>query len=152
MYLYVVYESQRGKARRGADAVTDAAASQGVATLVRSIEETVADDVLAADALVIGCGVQVDSPLGGEPAHRVGEWIYGLPNLNGKPVGVFCTYSIFPHTFADTTARVSAVLSVLERGVEAEGGKIVASRSFHVREFPETATAFVGQLLEYVHD
>jgi flavodoxin len=150
MSIYVVYESKRGKARRAAEAITDAAASQGVATLVRSIEETVADDVLAADALVVGCGVKVDTPFGGEPAHRVGEWIDGLPNLDGKRVGVFCTYSIFPHTFADTAARVSEVLAGLDRGIEGKRGKVVVSRSFHVREFPETATAFVGQILEYV--
>jgi flavodoxin len=152
MSIYVVYESQRGKARRAAEAITDAAASRGVATLVRSVEETGVGDVLAADALVVGCGVQVDTPFGGEPAHRAGEWIDGLPSLEGKPVGVFCTYSIFPHSFADATARVSAVLAILERGIEAKGGKIAASRSFHMREFSETATSFVGQLLEYVHD
>ena len=103
--MYVAYESRRGRARRAAAAVADAAAAEGVATLVRSINEAVPDDIRFASGLVIGCWAKVDTPFGGEPVQRVIAWADHLPELNGKPIGVFCTYTFFPHTFADTTAH-----------------------------------------------
>jgi hypothetical protein len=78
------------------------------------------------------------------------EWIGSLPSLDGRPVGVFCRYTIFPHTFADTTARVSEVLALLERGFDAKGATVVATRSFHSRELTKGAESLVSQLVEHV--
>ena len=144
-----MYESRRGRARRAAEAVAEAAADQGVATLIRSIHEAVPEDLLAAEALVAGCWTRVDTPFGGEPVRHVVDWIEGLPPLDGKPVGIFCTYTFFPHTFADTTARASEVLAALGQAVELKGGKVVASHPFHFQAFEQSAATLVSEIVNH---
>jgi hypothetical protein len=122
----------------------------GLATLIRSVAEVVPDDLRAAEALVVGCWTRVNTPFGGEPARHMVEWIEGLPNLDGKPVGVFCTFAFFPHTFADTTARVSEVLAALTRAFELRGGKVVSSYSLHLGEFEGNASALVSEVADHM--
>jgi len=148
--MYVVYEGRRGRARRAAEAVAEAAASRGVATLIRSIDEAVAEDLQTAEALVVGCWTRVDTPFGGEPVRRVVDWAQSLPALDGKPIGVFCTYAFFPHTFADTTARASEVLALLTAGFEQKGGKIVSCHPFHFQAFPGSATTLVSEMVDHL--
>lgn len=148
--MYIAYESRRGRARRAAEAVAEAAASHGVATLVRSINEAVSEDILAAPGLVVGCWTRVDTPFGGDPVRLVSKWIESLPELHGKPIGLFCTYTFFPHTFADTAARTSEVLALLSAGIETKGGKVVSSHSFHFQEFENSAKILVDEVLDHM--
>ena len=148
--MYIAYESRRGRARRAAEAVAEAAASHGVATLVRSINEAVPEDILAAPGLVVGCWTRVDTPFGGDPVRLVSKWIESLPDLHGKPSGLFCTYTFFPHTFADTATRTSEVLALLGAGIENKGGKVVSSRSFHFQEFENSAKTLVDEVLDHM--
>ncbi len=145
-----MYEGQRGRARRAAEAVAEAAASRSVATLIRSINEVAAEDLQRAEALVVGCWTRVDTPFGGEPVRRLLDWSQGLPELDGKPIGVFCTYAFFPHTFADTTARTSEVLALLTAGLEQKGGKVVSSHPFHFKAFPKSATTLVSEMVDHM--
>ena len=147
MDMYVVCENRRGKVSQAADAISEAAASHGVATLVRSIDEVVLDDLLAADVVVVGCKVQSDTPFGGEPARRMADWVDDLVPLDGLPVGVFCTYAFFPHTFADVVARTSAVLATLSAAFELKGGKVVATQGLHQGELVGAAESFVSKVL-----
>ena len=146
--MYITYESRRGRARRAAEAVAEAAASHGVPTLVRSIDEAISKDIQAAPALVIGCWTKVDTPFGGEPVRLVTKWIDDLPELHGKPVGMFCTYTFFPHTFADTAARTAEVLALLGAAVERQGGKVVSSHSFHFQAFEKSAETLVTEVID----
>lgn len=148
--MYVAYESRRGRARRAAEAVAEAAASHGVATLVRSISDAVSNDLVDAPALVVGCWTKVDTPFGGQPVRTVSNWIRSLPELHGKPVGLFCTYTFFPHTFADTTARTSEVLALLGGAIEEMGGKVVSSHAFHFQAFESSAETLVTELLDHL--
>lgn len=148
--MYITYEGRRGRARRAAEAIAEAAASHGVATLVRSINEAVPEDIQAAPALIIGCWTKVDTPFGGEPVRLVTKWIDSLPELHGKPVGMFCTYTFFPHTFADTTARTSEVLALLSAGTENKGGKVVSSHAFHFQEFGNSAKTLVAEVVDHM--
>jgi flavodoxin len=148
--MYIAYESRRGRARRAAEAVAEAAASHGVATLVRSIDVAVAEDLLAAPALIIGCWTKVDTPFGGEPVRRVSTWIDSLPELHGKPIGVFCTYTFFPHTFADTTARTSEVLARIGASLERKGGKVVSSHAFHFQAFEDSAETMASEVIGHI--
>lgn len=150
MEMHVAYEGRRGRARRAAEAIAEAAASRGVATLTRSINEVAAEDLQKAEALVVGCWTRVDTPFGGEPVRRMTDWLQGLPDLDGKPIGVFCTYAFFPHTFADTTARASEVLALLSAGFEQKGGKVVSSHPFHFQAFPESATTLVSEMVDHL--
>ncbi len=62
-------------------------------------------------------------------------------------MGVFCTYSFFPHTFADLTARTSKVLADLSAAFEARGGTVVAAQGLHQGEFDRAATPYVSKVL-----
>ena len=130
--------------------MAEAAADHGVSTLIRSINEAVSKDIQTAPALVIGCWTKVDTPFGGEPVRLVTKWIDSLPELHGKPVGMFCTYTFFPHTFADTAARTSEVLALLGAGVERKGGKIVSSHSFHFQAFEKSAETLVSEVIDHM--
>ncbi len=147
--MYIVYESRRGRARRAAEAVAEAAAARGVPTLTRSIEQAVPDDILESSALIIGCCVQIDTPGGGDPVRSTAVWIGSLPELNGKPIGLFCTYTFFPHTFADTATRTAEALAAMSRAVEEKGGKVVSSHSLHFQAFDTGAETIVAEVAEY---
>ena len=107
MHMYVVYGTLRGRARRAAEAIAEAAATRGVATLVRPVGEAVDSDVVAADLIVAGCGTRVDTPFGGEPAQRLVDWVDGLSDLGGTPVGVFCTYTLSLIHISEPTRRAT---------------------------------------------
>ncbi|MDJ0664865.1 MAG: hypothetical protein QNJ75_09910 [Acidimicrobiia bacterium] len=147
--MYIVYESRRGKARRAAEAVAEAAAARGVPSLLRSIEEAVPDDILEAPALIAGCWAKIDTPLGGETVHATSGWIENLPELHGKPIGLFCTYTFFPHTFADTATRTAEALAVMSRAIEEKGGKVVSAHSLHFQAFGKGAEELVAEVLDY---
>jgi flavodoxin len=147
--MYIVYESRRGRARRAAEAVAAAAASHGMPTLVRAMSDAISDDILEAPALIVGCWVRVDTPFGGDPVRSVTSWIESLPELHGKPIGMFCTYTFFPHTFSDTAARTSEALAVLSGAIEEKGGKVVSSHSLHFQAFEKGAETLVTEVLDH---
>ena len=146
MDMYVVCERRDGKGGRVAEAITEAAADRGIATLVRSIDEAVPDDVASADVIVIGCRLQTSTPYLESNAGEMSRWIAGLPDLDGRPIGVFCAFSFFPHSFADVTARTSRVLNNLSEGFRQKGGDVVAAHPLHLRELQDDAARFVSQL------
>ena len=147
--MYIVYESRRGKARRAAEAVAEAAAARGVPSLLRSIEEAVPEDILEAPALIVGCWAKIDTPIGGETVRAASRWIEALPELHGKPIGLFCTYTFFPHTFADTATRTAEALAVMSRSIEEKGGKVVSAHSLHFQAFGKGAEELVAEVLDY---
>ncbi len=147
--MYIVHESGRGKARRAAEAVAKAAAAHGMPTLVRSTSDAISDDILEAPALVAGCWTKIDTPYGGEPVRSMSNWIEALPELHGKPVGLFCAFTFFPHTFADTATRTAEALALLARGIEEKGGKVVSSHSLHIQELEKGAETLVTEVLEH---
>lgn len=148
--MYVVYQSQHKKARRAAEEIISAAHDWGMDASLGPIDDLDADSILNADVLVAGCTTKVDTPFGGEATATTRTWIDQLPDLDGKPCAVFCTYSFFPHTFADVTTRTAEVLDSLERGLELKGGKVVASQAILNRNMSEGANALVARIAEYV--
>jgi hypothetical protein len=74
---------------------------------------------------------------GVKPAWAATGWLDQAPPLAGKPVGVFVTYAVNPR----------GSLGVLRRGVEAQGGKVVAEHASR-RQHPEAGAAdFTRRLL-----
>ena len=69
-----------------------------------------------------------------------------MPPLEGKPVGVFCSYRFFPYTFADVTARTAEVIDGITRRVEEKGGRVVASKAMLHRHLDADAVTLVGEL------
>lgn len=72
-----------------------------------------------------------------------------LPELHGKPVGLYCSYTFFPHTFADTATRTAEALARMSRAIEDKGGRVVSSHSLHFQEFAKGAADLVGEVLDH---
>lgn len=149
MAVLVVFESTRDHTREIAEAIARAAADHDLPTLIRSVDETKPSHVDSASAVVAGCTTPGDTPFGGKPTQRMATWIDDLDSLEGKPVAVYCVYKFFPHTFADTTARVAETLSKLTIHFELRGGIVVASQGINLKSIDDGANELVEQLLRH---
>lgn len=145
--VLVVIEGGHARSQAAAHAIVDAATSYGVDARFLTIDKAEGSDVAAASALVVGCVAKTDTPFGGACAQSLTSWIEALPTLDGKPVGVFCTYRFFPHTFADVTTRTSEVLSGLEAAVLAKGGRVMASEAILNRRLGEGVSVLLAPFL-----
>ena len=148
--MYVIYQSHNPKALQGAEEIARAAQDRGMDATIAPIDAPDLNAIVSANVLVAGCSTKVNTPFGGETTSATRRWIDDIPDLNGKPCAVYCTFRFFPHTFADVTTRTSEVLERLERGLEMKGGKIVASRAFHHRKMAEGADALVAEIVEHI--
>jgi len=148
MDVLVAYEGQRGRAGLAADAIAKAAGAYSIPTLVREIDDIAPGDFAVVDALIAGCWTPGDVPFGGEPTLRMASWIESLQPFDGMPIGVFCTYTFFPHTFADTAARTAETLNEMSNRFELRGGRVVASRSMYIKSLADAAADLVGRVLE----
>ncbi len=150
--VVVVCDEPRGKAHAVSDAVRDAIKDRGFGATVGVIEDLAPATITAADALIAGCWMPSKTQAGDEPMERVSSWIDTLPPLDGKPVGVYCAYRFFPHTFADTATRTAATEQLLMKRFERRGGKIAAHRAIHVNSIEEDTAALVDAVLELVEE
>lgn len=148
--VVVVCESQRGRASAVAAAARDAAKARGFEATVGVIEDVAPSTIAAADALIAGCWMPGKAPFGDEPMQRMMDWIESLEPLEGKPIGIFCTYRFFPHTFADTATRTAETERALKVRFERKGGKVAAKRSIHMNSIEEDTAALVDAVLEHV--
>jgi hypothetical protein len=117
--------------------------------VVKSIDEVLETEVVKAATLLVGGLVRTSYPFGGATIDHALEWIESLPPLDGKQVGVFCTYRFFPRTFADTTARVSEALGRVRRAFEARGATVVADHSLHMSKIEKSSQAFVHAVFRW---
>jgi hypothetical protein len=147
--VLIAYESAQGRAPRAAAAMARAVRDLGREPVVTLIDQVRPADVVNARTLLVGGWARTRYPFGGDTIEHALRWIESLPPLDGKQVGVFCTYRFFPRTFADTTARVSEVLGLFKRGFEAKGAVVVADHSLHVRSLEEASQAFVHSVLTW---
>ena len=148
--LIVVCESKRGRAGAAADAAGGSAAARGVVASVGTIDEISPSQVAAADALIAGCWMPGKAPFGDDPMRRMAGWIDTLDPMDGKPVGVFCTYRFFPHTFADMATRTAETEHRLAGCFERKGAEIAAIRSIHFKSIDEGAANLVESVLDHV--
>jgi flavodoxin len=152
MAVLVVYESKQDRTKEVANAIADAAADRDFPTLIRSVDETTSTHIDSASVVIAGCTTPGDVPFGGKPTQRIAAWINDLDSLEGKPVGVYCAYRFFPHTFADTTTRVSETLDKLGGRFEFRGGRVVASQGINLREMDKGASQLIDQLQGHITD
>ena len=148
--VVVVCESERGRASSVTDAARDAIRERGFEATVGVIEDVAVSTIATADALIAGCWMPGKAPFGDEPMQRMSTWIDSLEPLEGKPVGVFCTYRFFPHTFADTATRTAETEHLLADRFESRGGTIAIKRSIHVNSIEADTVALVEAVLEQV--
>lgn len=137
MNVLVLYQSRSGHTRAAAEAIAQAASSQTNKVIVKSVIEVSKADVEKADALFVGTWVQGLILFGVKPAGAE-LWVPALPSLDGKPIGVFCTYAFNPR----------GSLRMLGDLLAAQGGTILGQRAFHRSRTDEGAEAFVQSILQ----
>ena len=148
--VVVACESQRGRAAAVAEAARDAIRERGLEATVGVIDDLAPSTIASADALIAGCWMPGKAPFGDEPMQRMVSWIDSLEPLDEKPIGIFCTYRFFPHTFADTATRTAETEQLLKARFERKGGKVAVRKSIHVNTIEEDTAALVDAVLEHV--
>ena len=148
--VIVACESQKGRAGEVIEAARDAIRARGFGATVGVIEYLAASTIASADALIAGGWMPGKAPFGDEPKQLMIGWIDSLEPLNGKPIGVYCTYRFFPHTFADTATRTAETEHLLQAKFEEKGGNVASKRAIHVNSIEEDAAALVESVLEHV--
>lgn len=144
MHVLVLYQSRRGHTRDAAEAVAQATRSLNHDTVVASVIEVRPADIEKADVLFVGTWVQGFILFGVKPAGA-DLWVPALPSLDGKTVGVFCTYAFSPR----------GSLRALATMLEARGATVVGQQAFHRRR-PRAGTDLfaqrIVQLAEHARD
>jgi flavodoxin len=137
MNVLVLYQSRSGHTRQAAEAIAKAARDLDHSVTVKSVIEVQKADVEAAEVLFIGTWVQGFILFGVKPADAK-LWVPALPSLEGKPVGIFCTYAFHPR----------ASLRDLGTMLEGKGAIIAKQRAFHRRRPGHGAESFVQDVLQ----
>ena len=137
MNVLVLYQSRKGHTRAAAEAVAQAARDLKHEVAVKSVIEVLPADVEKADTLFVGTWVQGFILFGVKPAGAE-LWAPALPALDGKPVGVFCTYAFNPR----------GSLRMLGDLLAARGGTVVGQRAFHRSRTGEGVEPFVQSILK----
>ncbi|MCC7449305.1 MAG: hypothetical protein IT324_17945 [Anaerolineae bacterium] len=139
MNVLVLYESRNGHTRDAANAIAQAARDQQHTVTVKSIIEVRTADVENAHALFIGTWVHGLILFGVRPAGA-DLWVPTLPALEGKPVGVFCTYAFHPR---GSLQQLSAMIA-------GRGATAVGQQAFHRGHPGQGAAPFVQRVLQVV--
>ena len=137
MNILVLYQSRKGHTQRTAEAIAQAARELGHEASVKSVIEVRKQDIEAAEVLLIGTWVQGFILFGVKPAGAT-LWVPALPSLEGKAVGVFCTYAVHPQ----------GSLRALGAMLEARGAAVLGQRAFHRTRPGSGAASFVQGILE----
>lgn len=137
MNVLVLYQSRNGHTRDAAEAIAQAARDLKHEVKLKSVVEVSKADVEKADALLIGTWIQGFILFGVKPAGAE-LWVPALPSLEGKPVGVFCTYAFNPR---GSLGKLSALLT-------ARGAAIIGQRAFHRSRTREGTAPFVQSVLQ----
>lgn len=136
MKLLVMYQSRSGHTKKAAEGIGKAAKNLNHEVSVKSVIEVNKADVEKADVLFIGTWVHGLILFGVRPAEAE-LWVPSLPSLEGKPIGVFCTYAFNPR---GSLKKLGAML-------EERGATIVGEKAFHRSRSDEGSEAFVEAVL-----
>ncbi len=145
--VLIAYGDPGSMTKRATDLMAQAVRAQGRLPLVKLLDQVTEEDVRAADHLLVGCRARTRYRFGGPPVEQAMRCIGALPPLDGKRVGVFCTYRFFPHTFADTVTRVSETLYQFKRGLEEKGAVVVADEALHRRTIADSTESLVQMVV-----
>jgi hypothetical protein len=141
MNVLVLYQSRSGHTREAAEAIAQAARDLTYQVVIKSVIEVRKEDVETADALFIGTWVHGLILFGVRPAGAE-LWVPSLPSLEGKPIGIFCTYAFNPR----------ASLQTLGDMLVARGAAIIGQHAFHRRRPSDGVKPFVQDVLQSVEN
>jgi flavodoxin len=137
MNVLVLYQSRNGHTREAAEAIAQAAHDLKYEVVLKSVIEVSKADIERADKLFVGTWVSGMILFGVKPAGAA-LWVPALPSLQGKPVGIFCTYAFNPRSSLDALTAM----------LEAKGAIIMGQHAFHRSRTDEGAAQFVQNILQ----
>ncbi len=137
MNILVLYQSRTGHTREVAETIKDVAQNQSHNVTVKSVIEVHQMDVDRADLIFLGTWVHGLILFGVRPAEAE-LWVPRLPSLEGKSVGIYCTYAFAPRHSLDTLAEM-----LIERGAI-----VVSQQAFHRNRTQDGVNQFVQRTLE----
>jgi flavodoxin len=137
MNVLVLYQSRSGHTRDAAEAIAQATRNLNHEAVVKSVIQVRAADVENADVLFVGTWVQGFILFGVRPAGA-DLWVPALPSLEGKAIGVFCTYAFGPR----------GSLRALGAMLEARGATILGQHAFHRRRPRHGAELFAQRIMQ----
>jgi len=135
--ILIAYESKGGTTERLARAIGAAAGGQGDEVQVAAMKDVTPEMATAADLLFAGTWVQGFFFLGVGPAHAAGRFLESLPELQGKPCAVFCTFALNPR----------GTLASMRRSLEGKGAKVVGAQAFGRRGGAQGAESFTSAVV-----
>jgi flavodoxin len=135
MDILVLYQSRSGHTRAAAEAIAQAARDLNHEVNIKSVIEVRKADVEKAELLFIGTWIQGFILFGVKPAGA-DLWVPTLPSLEGKPVGIFCTYAFHPR----------GSLPALGAMLAARGASVLDQRAFHRSRPGDGAESFVQRV------
>lgn len=112
----------------------------GAEVTVEAIGNLPPTAVREADLVLAGTWVEGFVLFGVGPAKAMRRWVADLPDMTGKPVGVFCTYAFNPRN----------TLTILADGFTAHGARVVARHAAHRRNPTAGMASFVETAVEAV--
>lgn len=137
MNVLVLYQSRGGHTRSAAEGVADAVRGMGHGAVVKSVTQVSAADIEHADVLFIGTWVQGFILFGVKPAGA-DLWVPALPSLEGKAIGIFCTYAFSPRGSLRTLGAL----------LEARGATVLGQHAFHRRRPRHGADVFAQRIVQ----
>ena len=118
--VLVAYASAGGTTAALAGRLADRLSVAGALASVLPVEQVGAQELAAADVLVLGTWVEGLVVAKVHPAAAMRRWLATLPNLGAKPVATFCTYGVNPRGAGEELAQA----------VRSAGGVVIASETF----------------------
>lgn len=107
MRVLVLYESRRGFTLKVAQAIRDEIRAAGRQATCAAFGTVDAGTFAAAHALIAGTWIEGMIVLKVRPADAAMDGIAGLPDLEGRPAAVFCTFDVSP---SDALERMANAL------------------------------------------
>jgi hypothetical protein len=138
MRVLILYETRRGFTLTVARAIRDEFVSREVAASTAPLRAVDAGTIAAADALIVGTWVKGAIVFRVGPAAGVEEAIARLPQLEGRPTGVFCTCEVAPRR----------TLRILGSWLVGRGATVVVGQVFRRKKSLRHVPAFVDRALD----
>jgi flavodoxin len=118
--VLVLYESRRGFTLRTAEAIRDEIRAAGRLATCAAVGTVDAGTFAACHALVVGAWIQGMIVMKVRPADAAMAGIAALPDLEGRPAAVFCTFDVSPSDALDRMANALQARGARPIGVRGE--------------------------------
>ncbi len=132
MDAVIIYESLTGTTQRAARLIGDGFFDHRIGTQLFPLATIDPAAIAAADAVIVGTWTDGFLILGQKPAKK--KKLEQLPDLDGKPCFVFCTYAIHP----------GRTLEKLSRIVTARGGNVLGGLTIRRDHVEDDVANFVA--------